>query len=59
MDLAGFGRSETPPESPQTPAIQTQYFFRFIDSLDLKDVILVVKNTQNNSIDTSVKRSLG
>jgi len=42
MDLAGFGRSETPPESPQTFAIQTQYVDGFIEALGLKDIILVV-----------------
>ncbi len=42
LDLAGFGRSETPPELPQTFASQVHYLDGFIDALDLDEVILVV-----------------
>ncbi len=42
MDLAGFGRSDTPPETPQTYASQVKYVDGFIEAMNLKNIILVL-----------------
>lgn len=41
VDLIGFGRSDKP-DAENTLAVQTKHFDRFIDSLGLKEITLVV-----------------